>query len=178
MKIRCLVAFAVLLVLTVSFGVYLALGSNPTLKPGLYLTVKPTTLEQTPDLSEYITLNYTHKSELDEYDLVRTLDNFNQTKKKVEEDYKKGLISEQEYQNFLEYGDTGRVTDKVKKLLTSKTKYILWQPDNQWFIITSGIIVDTDALLNEVKTSFATILSTIVHLRKPFSVVIECRMHD
>ena len=143
-NIRCIVSLVLLLVLSTSYGAYLGSASNlPTFKPGYYLNVKPVSLEETPDPSEYIVLNYTHESDLYEYDLVYVLDHFDEIKAKWEEGYEKGEIPESDYQLFLELGEHGRVTEKVRVLLTEETKYILWQPENRWFIITWGHCIDT-----------------------------------
>jgi len=163
-NIRCIVSLVLLLVLSGSYGAYLATASKaPVLKPGYYLTVKPISLEETPDPSEYIVLNYTHKSEINEYDLVYVLDNFDQIKADLKEAYEQGKISELEYQLFLERGWWGRVIEKVKALLTEETKYILWQPKNRWFIITDRYWIDTadfpDPMINQVKGAYTTILA-------------------
>ena len=162
-NIRCIVSLVLLLVLSGSYGAYLATASKaPVLKPGYYLTVKPVNLEETPDPSEFIVLNYTHKSEIDECDLVYVLDNFDQIKAKWEEGYEKGEIPEFGYQVFLERGEHGRVIEKVKALLTEKTKYILWQPENRWFIITGGYYIDTpfpNPTINQLKVAHATALA-------------------
>jgi len=165
----CLAGLAILLLLSASFGAYLASASNLastsnslTFKPGYYLTVKPVNLEETPDPSEFIVLNYTHKSEIDECDLVYVLDNFDQIKARWEEGYEKGEIPEFGYQVFLELGEHGRVIEKVRVLLTEETKYILWQPENRWFIITGGYYIDTpfpNPTINQLKVAHATALA-------------------
>jgi len=137
-------AFAVLLALTSSFVAHFAHSSEQRISmSGGYYSVVAVSLQQPPDPNEYIVLNYTHRSDIFEYDLVHILENYDDFMEKNERLYREGRILESDYQWQKEIGPDGRMTDEVTELLEGKDfQYILWQPQNRWFNVTFGCTMD------------------------------------
>ncbi|RLI40919.1 hypothetical protein DRO69_12235 [Candidatus Bathyarchaeota archaeon] len=158
MKVRNLkwkASFAALLISTAVFIAYAVVASaeqeKPIVVPGLYVGVRPVELDSPPE--EYIVLNYSHKSDINEIDLVHVLEYYDDYAEWYKQEYLEGKISEEAYNLSLRFGESGRLTKKVAELFNATSEweihclghYILWEPQNRWFEITGGCCIDVDS---------------------------------
>ena len=154
-------SFAALLISTAIFIAYAVVASaeqeKPILVPGLYVGVRPVKLDSLPE--KYIALNYSHKSDINEKDLVHVLEYYDFYAEWWKQQYLEGKISEEAYNITLKMGATsGRLTKKVAALCNATSEWeidwnkyfyvgyhILWEPQNRWFEVTSVSCIDVDS---------------------------------